>query len=55
VAEKGDYLSLIIKRTYGTYDDEMLNTILSENPDIHNPDLILVGQAIKLPHLRDNP
>ena len=54
VAERGDYLSLIIERTYGTYDKEMLSTILRENPDIQNPDLILVGQAIKLPLPRDN-
>jgi general secretion pathway protein A len=55
VAERGDYLSLMIKRTYGAYDEEMLSTILRENPDIRNPDLILVGQAIKLPLLKDNP
>jgi general secretion pathway protein A len=55
VAERGDYLSLMIKRTYGAYDEEMLSTILRENPDIRNPDLIMVGQAIKLPLLKDNP
>ncbi|UCF85175.1 MAG: AAA family ATPase [Desulfobacteraceae bacterium] len=55
VAENGDTLSSIIMREYGTYDEEILSTVLQENPQIQNPDLISTGQVIALPVLGDNP
>jgi type II secretory pathway predicted ATPase ExeA len=55
VAKHGDTLSSIIKRTYGTYDEEILITVLRENPGIQNPDLISAGQIIELPVLADKP
>jgi general secretion pathway protein A len=55
VAERGEYLSLIIRRTYGTYSEDILGAILRENPEIQDPDLIFVGQAVKLPELKNNP
>jgi general secretion pathway protein A len=55
VAKNGDTLSSIIKRNYGTYDEEILITVLRENPGIQNPDLISAGQVIELPVLADKP
>ena len=55
VAENGDTLSSIIMRVYGTYDEEILSTVLRENPEIQNPDLISTGQVIALPVLVDKP
>jgi general secretion pathway protein A len=49
VVEQGDWLSKIILRKYGKYDSTILHTVLLQNPDIRNPDLILEGQVIKLP------
>ena len=55
VAKNGDTLSSIIKRVYGTYDEEILRSVLRENPEIQNPDLISAGQVIELPTLVDKP
>ena len=55
VAKNGDNLSSIIKRTYGKYDEEILGSVLRENPEIQNPDLISAGQVIELPVLADKP
>jgi general secretion pathway protein A len=49
MAERGEYLSLIIKRTYGRFDKELLSNVLDENPEINNADVISVGHVIKLP------
>ncbi len=49
VVKPGDTLSRIILRTYGEYSTALLKNVLTQNPDISEPDQILVGQAIKLP------
>ena len=53
-AKTGDYLSKIILRTYGQYDRDTLTYVLRNNSEIADPDLILVGQPIKLPVFPDN-
>jgi nucleoid-associated protein YgaU len=52
VVKRGDSLSRIIIRTYGSYNRATLSTVLRENPEIWNPDLILVEQVIKLPECK---
>jgi nucleoid-associated protein YgaU len=47
--QPGDTLSRIILRTYGAYSTALLKTVLAQNPDISEPDQILVGQVIQLP------
>ena len=49
VVKRGDSLSRIIIRVYGSYNGATLSTVLGENPEIQNPDHILVDQVIKLP------
>jgi general secretion pathway protein A len=45
----GDTLTGIIRQGYGRYDKAILEAILRDNPEIQNPDLIEVGQVIRLP------
>ncbi len=45
----GDTLMHIIRQVYGRYDETILEAILRNNPEIRNPDLIKVGQVIRLP------
>lgn len=49
VVKVGDTLSSIILRTYGEYSKALLKNVLTQNPDISEPDQIFVGQVIKLP------
>jgi hypothetical protein len=49
VIKEGDNLYRIILRTYGTYNDELVRLVLSENPKISSPKHIVVGRTIKLP------
>ena len=49
VVKPGDTLHRIIVQTYGAYDKATLTKVLRENPNVIDPDLILVGQVIKLP------
>jgi general secretion pathway protein A len=49
VVKRGDNLFRIIYRAYGKYDRATLDTVLEQNPEIENPDTILVGQPIELP------
>ena len=51
----GDTLAAIIRQHYGAYNKETLNAVLHENPEIQNPDLILVGEILKLPLLSEEP
>jgi protein-tyrosine kinase len=55
VVMRGDTLFNIIDRAYGKYDEDILKTVLHENPGIHSVDRISAGQIIKLPPLVDNP
>ena len=52
VVKPGDTLNRIIVQTYGAYDKATLTKVLRENPNVIDPDLILVGQVIKLPVIR---
>ncbi|HEX2245631.1 MAG TPA: LysM peptidoglycan-binding domain-containing protein, partial [Gammaproteobacteria bacterium] len=47
----GNTLTSIIRQVYGRYDEAILEAILRDNPEIQNPDLIKVGQVIRLPRL----
>ena len=51
VVREGDNLYRIILRAYGTYNDELVRLVLSENPEISNPKKIVTGRAIKLPEV----
>ena len=52
--KEGDCLSDIIIQVYGSYDDAKLQAFLRENPEIDNPNLLQVGQALILPLPADN-
>ena len=54
VVKRGDNLYRIILGAYGRYDNTKLASLLRQNPEINNPDLIVVGQAVKLPAISDN-
>ena len=49
VVKSGDNLYKIITHAYGSCNGAILGTVLQENPEIQNPDHILVDQVIKLP------
>jgi type II secretory pathway predicted ATPase ExeA len=49
VVREGDNLTRIINRAYGKFDSAVLNSILHENSEIRDPNLLKVGQVIKLP------
>ena len=51
LTKKGDSLSRIIKRNYGTYNKVIERKVLAANPDIKSPDQIYTHQAIRLPDL----
>lgn len=55
IAEKGDYLSRIIEKSYGRYSEQRLSDVLGANPGITDPDVIHVKQIIRLPVLADRP
>jgi general secretion pathway protein A len=55
LTKKGDSLSRIIKRNYGTYDKVIERKVLAANPDIKSPDRIYIHQAIRLPDLPQPP
>jgi hypothetical protein len=52
VIKEGDNLFRIILREYGTYNDNLVRLVLSENPEISSPKQIVVGRAIKLPDVK---
>jgi len=54
VVKQGDSLASIIHQTYGAYNDEILNKVLQENPEVINPKFILPGQVIKVPVGKEN-
>ena len=49
IVKKGDHLTGIITRTYGRFDTSLLNSVLQKNSEIQDPDVIQVGQVVKLP------
>ncbi len=49
IVKKGDHLTGIITRTYGRFDTALLNSVLQENSNIRDPDVIKAGQVVKLP------
>jgi len=52
IVKKGDHLTGIITRTYGRFDTVLLNSVLQKNSDIQDPDVLQVGQVVKLPEKR---
>jgi general secretion pathway protein A len=55
VVQKGNTLSMILAQAYGKVDEILIKAVLHANPQILDPDMIRVGQQIKLPeeHLID--
>jgi general secretion pathway protein A len=51
VIQQNDLLSEIIRQEYGTFNEELLQIIMENNPEISNPNQIYVGQVIVLPSL----
>ncbi len=49
VVKEGDSLTSIISQTYGRFDPALLSAVLQQNPEVQNPDRLVVGQVIKLP------
>jgi len=49
VVKQGQTLSDLLADVYGRYDTNLLYSVLRMNPHIKSPDLIRVGQTIKLP------
>jgi general secretion pathway protein A len=49
VVQQGNTLSMILAQAYGKVDEILLKAVLHANPQILDPDLIRVGQQIKLP------
>ena len=47
--KKRDNLFWIMVDAYGRYDIGLLRAVHRENPEIQNPNRILVGQVIHLP------
>ena len=54
-AKEGDTLSKVIADHYGRYDKTIEQKVLLANPDIKDPNLIYVGQRIKMPDLTQGP
>jgi len=54
VVKEGDNLTRIISQTYGRYDTALMSAVLEQNPEIQNPDRLVVGQVIKLPAKKQN-
>jgi hypothetical protein len=52
VYKNGQNLYRIILKTYGTYNDKILNEVLRANPDIIGPTQIHEGQIINLPVIK---
>lgn len=46
---KGETLSQIIRDHYGRFDARLLRSVVAANPQIHDPNLILVGWSIVFP------
>lgn len=49
IIEKGDTLSKLIREKYGTYDSGLLGWIRQNNPQIRDPNRIMVGDEILFP------
>jgi len=54
VVKEGDSLTRIIGQTYGRIDPALLSAVLEQNPEIQNPDRLVVGQVIKMPAKNPN-
>ncbi len=54
VVKEGDSLTRIISQTYGRFDPALLSAVLQQNPEVQNPDHLVVGQVIKLPANKQN-
>ena len=53
-AKRGVSLSKLAYQYYGATDETLIDHILRLNPEITNPDLILIDQKIKMPELTES-
>lgn len=51
MVKKGQYLSQICLEIYGYVDNSLIQRVKNSNPDIHDADLILIGEKIYFPEL----
>jgi len=51
--KKGENLSKLIVNHYGKFNKSLADLLLTHNPSITNPDLVLIDQQIKLPEIRE--
>jgi nucleoid-associated protein YgaU len=51
VAKPGEYLSRMIAEVYGASSDKLIKIVRQRNPQIGDPDLILVGQTVIFPEI----
>ena len=49
LVKRGESLIDIIIKTYGKYTDQILSAVLSQNPEIKDPNIIFENQVIRLP------
>jgi len=55
VVERGDTLEKLSSRVYGRSNERLLGIIQENNPAIRDPNLILPGQKVHFPPLRESP
>ena len=49
VVKPGDCLTKLIKDVYGTATDEIVEAVRRRNPQVRNPDIIVVGDTLVFP------
>ena len=49
IVEQGDSLLVLARDVYGFADERVIQVVLAANPDIENPDRLLVGSAVRFP------
>jgi phage tail protein X len=49
IVEKGDSLLQLAWDVYGFADERVLQVVLAANPDLGDPDRLLVGSAVRFP------
>ena len=51
IVKPGECLSKMVKEVYGTSNRKVLDTVLKRNPQIKDPNIVLVGGAIVFPEI----
>ena len=49
IVAEGDSLLVLAQDVYGFADERVLQVVLAANPNIENPDRLLVGSAVRFP------